>query len=243
MARLARVVVPKYPHHVIQRGNRRQRTFFSPEDYRAYLDLMSDWCGEKGVDIWGYCLMPNHVHLIAVPETKDALRAAIGEAHRRYTRMINFREGWRGHLWQGRFASYVMEERYLLACIRYIEMNPVRSGLVNRAEKWPWSSARAHLLGKNDDLVNVEPLLRILGTPWEKVLGQGMDDEDVERLRRHERTGRPLGEPAFVEMLEAKTQLRLKPKRPGPKKRKTYVFGGHHTEFDLKSRNPESLRC
>ena len=92
MARLARLVIPGLPHHVTQRGNRRQQTFFNDGDYAAYLELMADWCREEGVEIWSYCLMPNHVHLIAVPKTEDGLRRAIGEAHRRYTRRINFRE-------------------------------------------------------------------------------------------------------------------------------------------------------
>ncbi len=101
MARLARVVVPGVPHHVTQRGNRRQATFFNEEDYAAYLALLGEWCGRCGVAVWAYCLMPNHVHLIVVPESEDGLRRGLGEAHRRYTRRINFREGWRGHLWQG----------------------------------------------------------------------------------------------------------------------------------------------
>ena len=103
--------------------------------------------------------MPNHVHLILVPETKDGLNLAVGEAHRRYTRRINFREGWRGHLWQGRFSSFIMDERYLLACTKYVELNPVRAGLVKRPEDWPWSSARPHITGKDDILVNIKPLL------------------------------------------------------------------------------------
>jgi putative transposase len=98
MARISRAVAPGIPHHVIQRGNRCQKTFFNEEDYQAYLELMSEWCSRYGVESWGYCLMPNHVHLTLVPETKDGLNLAVGEAHRRYTRMINFREGWRGHL-------------------------------------------------------------------------------------------------------------------------------------------------
>jgi len=103
--------------------------------------------------------MPNHVHLIAVPSERESLRLAIGEAHRRYTHRVNFREGWRGHLWQGRFSSYVMDERYLLACARYMENNPVRAGLADRADRWSWSSAKSHIGRKNDKLVNVEPLL------------------------------------------------------------------------------------
>ena len=113
MARIARIVAPGYPHHITQRGNRRQPTFFCDEDYLVYIDLMAQWCRHYKVAIWAWCLMPNHVHLIAVPETPEGLTRAIGEAHRRYTRHINFRENWRGHLWQGRFASYVMDEKYL----------------------------------------------------------------------------------------------------------------------------------
>ena len=138
MARLARLVIPGLPHHITQRGNRRQKTFFNDGDYQAYLELMAEWCGEHGVEIWSYCLMPNHVHLIAVPKTEDGLRCAIGEAHRRYTRRINFRKKWRGYLWQGRFASFVMDEPYLLAAARYVELNPVRAKLVKTARQWPW---------------------------------------------------------------------------------------------------------
>ena len=109
MARIARVVAPGLPHHITQRGNRRQQTFFSDDDYRAYLALMADWCRRCDVRIWAYCLMPNHVHIIATPRAADGLRRAIGETHRRYTRRVNFREGWRGYLWQGRFSSVVLD--------------------------------------------------------------------------------------------------------------------------------------
>src|SRR5271166_5343752 len=119
MARLARVIAPGMPHHVTQRGNRGQQTFFGEEDYQHYLELISRFCRAEQVAIWAYCLMPNHVHLIVVPQSAESLRRAIGEAHRRYTRRINFREDWRGHLWQGRFASFVMDEDYLLTAARY----------------------------------------------------------------------------------------------------------------------------
>ena len=166
MDRIARIVVPGYPHHITQRGNRRQQTFFNDDDYQADIELMSHWCREHAVDIWGYCLMPNHVHLIAVPSDEDGLRHAIGEAHRRYTRHVNFRQGWRGHLWQGRFCSCVMQENHLIACIRYIGMNPVRAKLVKAPEKWQWSSAAAHISGQNDELVNSRALLRIIKKDW-----------------------------------------------------------------------------
>ena len=105
MARIARIVLPGFPHHLSQRGNRGQRTFFAQDDYRTYLALLAEWCGRCGVAVWAYCLKPNHVHLIVVPKAEDGLRRAVGEAHRRYTRRVNFKHGWRGHLWQGRFAS------------------------------------------------------------------------------------------------------------------------------------------
>ncbi|GBC61253.1 transposase [Desulfonema ishimotonii] len=219
MARIARVVAPGLPHHVTQRGNRRQQTFFNDEDYQAYLSLMSEWCLKYEVGIWAYCLMPNHIHLIAVPRTKQGLNLAIGEAHRRYTRRINFREGWRGHLWQGRFASFIMEESYLLACTRYIELNPVRAGLVKQPEDWPWSSAKAHIKGKDIILANTKPLLDMVRKPWKKFLSADVGNSDMELFRKHERTGRPLGDDSFVGQLEVSLERRLKPKKPGPKKK------------------------
>ena len=216
MARLARLVIPDMPHHVTQRGNRRQQTFFGDGDYAAYLELMADWCREEGVEVWSYCLMPNHVHLIAVPRTEESLRRAIGEAHRRYTRRINFREQWRGFLWQGRFGSVVMDEPHLLAAARYVELNPVRAGLVARARDWPWSSASAHLSGRDDPLVKAAPLLAMV-PDWAAFLKSSLPEEQLRQLREHTRTGRPLGSPAFLERLEAMVGRVLRPLKRGPK--------------------------
>ncbi len=218
MARLARVVVPGMPHHVTQRGNRRQPTFFCDDDYAAYIELMADHCGEEGVAIWAYCLMPNHVHLIAVPETKQGLRRAIGEAHRRYTRRINFRQNWRGYLWQGRFASFVMDEPYLLGAARYVELNPVRAKLVAGARDWRWSSVAAHLSGRDDRLVQVAPLLAMVDD-WPALLDTAMPEEQLRDLRDHTRTGRPLGARSFVERLETLLSRALRPRKPGRKPR------------------------
>ncbi len=218
MARLARVVAPGVPHHVIQRGNRRQDTFFCDDDYGVYMDLMAHWCGHYGVEIWCYCLMSNHIHLIAVPGTQDALGAAIGEAHRRYTRHVNFREEWRGHLWQGRFSSYPMDESYTMVAARYVELNPVRANMVKRPEEYAWSSTRAHLDGNDDRLVRVGPLLAAVGD-WAAFLAGGPDQDENEGLRRHERTGRPLGDAPFMEGLEKSLGRSLKKNKPGPKPR------------------------
>src|SRR5690349_1830593 len=141
MARLARIVIPGVAHHVTQRGNRRQPIFFGDEDRACYLELLRKGCAEARVRCLAWCLMDNHVHLILVPEHADGLRAALGEAHRRYTSRINAREDWRGYLFQGRFASYPMDDAHLMAAVRYVERNPVQAGLVREAGNWRWSSA------------------------------------------------------------------------------------------------------
>jgi len=222
MARLARVIVPGVPHHVTQRGNRRLTTFFNEADYAAYLELMTEWCGCCGVAVWAYCLMPNHVHLIVVPESEDGLRRGIGEAHRRYSRRINFREGWRGHLWQGRFASFPMDEQYLMLAVRYVELNPVRAKLCRAPWRWRWSSAAAHVEGWSDGLVDVSPLLGRVDD-WRTYLASGLSSEEVNLLRGHERTGRPLGSLAFLKRLETKLGRVIRKKPPGrrPKTKKT----------------------
>ncbi|MBV9548654.1 MAG: transposase [Alphaproteobacteria bacterium] len=216
MARMARVVAPGVPHHVTQRGNRRQKVFFGEEDYLAYRALLAESCAAARVAVWAYCLMPNHVHLILVPRDKDGLRAALADAHRRYSRAVNFRENWRGYLWQGRFASFPMDENYLLAAARYIELNPVRARLVERPRDWPWSSARAHLAGRDDELVQVAPLLERVGG-WKAFLGEKLDGAAREAIRASERTGRPLGSAAFVRRLEKKLERPLARQKPGPK--------------------------
>jgi putative transposase len=220
MARIARVVAPEYPHHITQRGNRRQETFFCDDDYRLYIQLMSEWCSICGVAIWAYCLMPNHVHFIAVPQTEDSLKRGIGEAHRRYTRHVNFRENWRGHLWQGRFASYLMDEKYLLAATRYVELNPVRAKIVADAAEYPWSSAGAHIRGIDDGFVSVAPLLTLVDD-WRSFLAGGLSEDEHETMRKHERTGRPLGNNVFIEEMEGKLGKTFTPKKGGrPKKEK-----------------------
>ena len=216
MARMARLVVPGHPHHVTQRGNRRQPVFFSDDDYRAYLDLLAEWSDKSGTEVWGYCLMPNHVHLILVPTAEAGLRATLGEAHRRYTRMVNFREGWRGHLWQERFHSFPMDEPWLLHAARYVALNPVAAGLVARPEDWRWSSARAHLAGKSDGIVDVRPLLDRVGD-WAAFMEGGIEDAMMTRLEMHMQTGRPLGSDAWVEALENRLGRPLRPRKRGPK--------------------------
>ena len=216
MARLARVVVPDLPHHVTQRGNRRERVFFDEADYRAYLDLISVAANGSGTAVWAYCLMPNHVHFIMTPSDPDGLRRTFAEAHRRYTARIHAREKWTGHLWQGRFSSTAMDERHLIAAARYVPMNPVRAGLVARAEDWPWSSARAHLNAQDDGVVTVRPLLDRIGD-FAVLFEAEQDEAAVMAIRRSRSTGRPVGAEAWIAALEADTGRSLAPAKRGPK--------------------------
>ena len=201
-----------------QRGNRRQQVFFSDDDYIAYRTLLAEGCKAAGVAVWAYCLMPDHVHLILTPSDEDGLRAALGETHRRYTRHVNFRENWRGYLWQGRFASFPMDEAYTLTCARYVELNPVRADMVRRARDWRWSSARAHLKGEDDVLVRVKPMLT-LAPEWGAFLAEGLDAASRETIRAGERTGRPLGSKQFITKLEKRLDRTLARQKPGPKPR------------------------
>ena len=216
MARLARVVVPGVAHHVTQRGNRRQPTFFQEDDYAAYLALLSEWGTRCAVQVWAYCLMPNHVHSLVVPASEDGRRRALGEAHRRYTRRINFREGWRGHLWQGRFASFALDERHQRRAARYGELNPVRAKLCRVPWRWRWSSAAAHVAGQDDRVVRVTPLLKRV-KDWREYLMQPLEAKEGEMWRQHERTGRPLGEPAFLDRVERLLGRLVRPAKRGRK--------------------------
>lgn len=223
MARIARVVVPGLAHHVTQRGNRCMPTFFSDDDYRAYLELVGQWCRQEGVAVWAYCLMPNHIHLILVPSRAEGLSRALGEAHRRYTRRVNFRQGWRGFLWQGRFSSVVMDERHLMAAARYVERNPVRARMAARAEDWPWSSAAAHVAGKPDALAESAWLTeRTAGwiCTWREYLLEQEEREWVEQFRRHQTTGRPMGDESFLKTIGRRLARNLIPKKPGPAPKK-----------------------
>ena len=217
MARIARVVVEDLPHHIIQRGNRNQVVFFGDEDKRVYLGLLGRFARQHRLEIWAYCLMDTHVHLIAVPHQPQGLAKALAETHKRYTRMINFRYKWRGYLWQGRFSSYLMDESYLLAAVRYVERNPVAAGMVQRAEDYPWSSAKAHVTKQPDPILSPSVLDEQI-SDWSAYLRA--DDETPAPIERHLSTGRPLGRRAFVRTLERRLGRTLGKGKPGPRRRK-----------------------
>jgi len=221
MARLARLVVPGLPHHITQRGNGRQRTFFADADYALYRDLLAENLKAAGVACWAWVLMPNHVHLILVPSDEDGLRRALAPVHRRYAGIMHARRKRSGHFWQGRFGCAVMDESHLAAALVYVMLNPVRARLVGRAQDWPWSSARAYLRSVADGLTQTQPVLERFPDMGE-MLKREADADALRRLRAAETIGRPLGEPGFLRRIERKTGRDLMPGKRGPKsKRRT----------------------
>jgi putative transposase len=218
MARLPRVVLPGIPHHVTQRGNGRQQTFFEEGDYALYLDLLADAAERARAEVWSYCLMPNHVHIILVPSDEYGLSGTFGDLHRRYTGYVNARRRTTGHLWQGRFGSVAMDEPHLVTALRYVALNPVRARLVKQAEDWRWSSTRALIRGEDDHVVKIAPALERVGD-FAAFLGEEFDEElSYAALRRAESVGRPIGSAEWLEDMEERTGRKLAPQKRGPKR-------------------------
>jgi putative transposase len=216
MARLARVVIPGHPHHVTQRGNGGARTFFGDDDYELYRGLLAANCRASGVEVWAWCLMPNHVHLILVPSDADGLRRALARVHRQYAGVIQARRKRTGHFWQGRFGAVVMDEAHFAAALRYVSLNPVRARLVERAQDWRWSSVRTHLRGKDDGLTALAPI-RDRFPDFAGLIANEPEADLFDVLRAAESIGRPLGDDRFVERIERRTGRVLKPGKRGPK--------------------------
>jgi putative transposase len=204
MPRQARAVFAGVPHHITQRGNRSDDVFFSDEDRVAYLDWLAEYCKEHGVEVLAYCLMSNHVHLLAVPEQDDSLQRALKPLHMRYAQRVNRAQGWNGHLWQGRFFSSPLDNDYLWAALRYVERNPVRAGMVRRAENYVWSSAAAHCGRLESDLLSTSAAWKkqcaAIGD-WSAWLALGDEEEELGRIRRNINKGLPCGSEAFVNRL------------------------------------------
>ena len=216
VTRIARIVVPRLPHLVTQRGNRAERIFFEPDDYQLYKDSLAESCRRFGVACWAYCLMPNHVHLILAPEDGTGLALALARAHRLYAGFVNARARQTGHLFQGRFGSVAMDEDHVMAAARYVALNPVRARLVDRARDWPHSSVRAHLSGRDDGLVCVRPLID-RAPRFADLLDGDADAPEFAALRRSERIGRPLGDAAFQHAIGRRLGRDVRPGRRGRK--------------------------
>jgi len=193
-------------------------TFFCDNDYERYLELLHKNMLKAEVKIWAYCLMPNHVHLVAIPRHLDSLAKMLRVTHHCFARTINSRNGWQGHLWQERFHSFVMDEPHLIAAVRYIELNPVRAGLCRLADQWRWSSVHAHLHGRSDPILGEVPM-RDLISNWSEYLNKPLPGPTNDEIRKHTCNGRPAGDDSFLGKLESLTGHRLRKLKPGPKKR------------------------
>jgi putative transposase len=222
MPRIARIIAPEYPHHITQRGNNRSTVFFDDEDRQTYLKLLAAYARKHHIRIWAYCLMSNHIHLLAVPESETSLSNGIGLTNQMYTQYLNRKLKQSGRIWQNRFFSCVVEdEHYLWAVARYIECNPLKAGLTARLEEYAWSSAKAHLSGSHDPLLSADSWL----SPQDRCAYGDyvrMADEETDNIIRKATTsGRPFGSDSFIDSLEFRLNQSLKPKKPGRPRKKT----------------------
>jgi len=216
MPRVARSVFAHVPHHVTQRGNRREDVFFTDEDRQIYLRWLREYAEKHHVDILAYCLMTNHIHLIAVPSSEEGLQQLLKPLHMRYAQRLNRAQGWKGHVWQGRYFSSALDEHYLWAALRYVERNPVRARLVRKAENYPWSSAGGHCGLRQDPLLTVQKYWRkqFEGVgDWSAWLAEGDEPDKLEILRRNADKGLPCGSERFIHKIEklAGRTLEFKP--------------------------------
>ncbi|NQT29699.1 MAG: transposase [Candidatus Saganbacteria bacterium] len=195
MARLPRIVAVGYPHHLTQRGNNKQEIFLDDDDCNKYLSFLSEYCRKYKLVILSYCLMPNHIHLLAVPEEKFSLAKTIKCTHMRYAQYVNKKVNACGHLWHRRFHSCVLNQRHLFAAARYIERNPVRAEIVKEAWVWEWSSARYHIgkekkneiiTGNLFDYINVKP------SYWKECLKMYEKERYIQKIRKHTKRGHTL---------------------------------------------------
>ncbi len=205
MPRIARTVFDGVPHHITQRGNRREDVFFTDADRHAYLEWMREYCAKYQVQVLAYCLMTNHLHVVAVPPRDTALENLFRPLHTRYAQRVNRARSWKGHLWQGRFFSSPLDEPYLWAAVRYVERNPVRARMVRKAENYAWSSAAAHCGLRKDAVLTADRYWRkrfeSVGD-WSQWLAEGDRPDQIEVLRRNVESGLPCGSEKFIQKLE-----------------------------------------
>ena len=202
MPRIARIVVKEYPHHITQRGNYRQTVFSDDSDYEFYLERLTEYRKKYRLSILAYCLMPNHVHFVAIPEEENSFAKTFNACHMRYAHYFNRKNHVTGHLWQGRFYSCVLDDNHLYTAVRYIENNPVRAGLVKKPWEWKWSSATEHTK-KGSSALSLTDIGKFMDIDnWEVYLSQRDDEKAIKIIRAHTLTGRPLGNKVFVEKLE-----------------------------------------
>jgi putative transposase len=221
MARIARIALEGVPYHITQRGNGRQQVFFDDIDYRVYLDWLAQHSVDAGLRVWAYCLMPNHVHVVAVPERPESMASALARTHSGFARYFNLKRRSCGHVWQARFFSCPLEASHLWRAVAYVERNPVRAGIVEHADCYRWSSAAVRLGSGGDEFLDLKAWeAEYTASQWWSVLCTGVDEEAFgRRLQEASRRGRPLGESGFTDELEVRLGRALRPLLPGrPKK-------------------------
>lgn len=216
MPRIARVVAIGYPHHITQRGNYFQNIFSDDTDREKYLSLIKAESKQYALKVLAYCLMSNHVHFITVPEREDSMGKVFKYANMKYSQYYNSKMKVRGHLFQGRFFSSVMDERHTIACARYVERNPVRAKMVKEPWDWKWSSAMVHCGIEEQDGLGVRDLFEYIDEwrdNWREFIRGSDNPEEIKEIREQTRKGRPLGGYDFVKKLEMKLDrfLTLKP--------------------------------
>lgn len=219
MGRIARIICPGMPHHVVYRGNRKSEIFFCEEDKIKYLALFRKACETYNVTIWAWCLMPNHIHSILEPKDENGLSKAMQWLARNYSAFVNEKYGWTGHLWEDRFFSCVIEsDERLWKVLAYIENNPVRAGLVKSPEDWEWSSAKYHISGIRNNIVPIRDwFAENEKTNYIFFVKERISEEEMKRIRLLTKTGRPFGSAEFINTIEKKIGRAVRPKKRGPR--------------------------
>ncbi len=209
MSRSARIAIVDFPHHITQRGNNKNTIFFDDEDYSKYLTLLEKYKTKYYLDIFSYTLMPNHIHVKAIPKQLDSFSRTFNYTQMCYTQYFNKKYKKVGHLWQSRFFSCPLDEQHTYAVTKYIELNPVRAKLVKNPEDWKWSSARDHL-DIEQGIISLSSREQILDIPnWREYLRIEPSEELIETINVCTLKGKPLGDKAFFEMLENKLGISL----------------------------------
>ena len=246
MPRIARIVIPSCAHHVTQRGNNRQDVFFVDDDRQLYLRLLIEESRNHGLEILAYCLMSNHIHLIAIPAGEASLAKGFGRTNFRYAQAVNRLHGRSGHLWQNRFYSCPLDGKHFWAAMQYVERNPVRAKMVRVAWQYPWSSAAAHC-GRAVDATGLLDMgkwaQKSRGWDWLAALRRPQDENELAGIRLATHRGRPLGGDSFMSKLESLVGRRLRPLPVGrPRKTKEEPKAKTRTKAKTKAKTSEKKR-
>ena len=233
MPRTARIVIPAVAHHITQRGNNQQDVFFVDDDRVVFLKFLKQQSEKFGMRIDGYCLMTNHIHIVATPRKEDSLAKTMGRTNLLYTQYVNYMHGRSGHLWQNRYFSCPLGPNYFFKALCYVEQNPVRARLCRWPWTYRWSSVQAHI-GNLDEFGLIDKNYwskQSSGIDWKKILKEKAENSEFDTFRIYCRTGRPLGTDKFVSKLEVKLGRRLRPLPVGRPKKKKKVKKSKYKEY------------